>query len=172
MYDLKLTESGDIDIEIEQPISTYKVSFSVVEHARQRVRFIIMPPSVGTKKSALQKISFKFGDILQNYKAQDKSLDDIHEATQAIRIALRTEKGDTHNQDMGSHAYQIHHKLYTNKKDLEDIQDYIQEVVDAILPGASVTVTYTEDAAAGYFKYQAVKVHIDYDGKQVDEFVF
>jgi hypothetical protein len=61
MYDLKLTETGDIDISVDKPVSSYRVSFSLVNISRQRISFVIAPPSVGTSKSnAPQKVSFKY----------------------------------------------------------------------------------------------------------------
>jgi biotin synthase-like enzyme len=96
----------------------------------------------------------------------------LHEAIQAIRIALRTEKNNIRNLDVGSYAYQMHHSLYKKKNDLKKIQEYIQEVVNTILPEATVTVGYADDEAAGYFRHQAVKAHINYYGKPLDEFIF
>lgn len=172
MFDLKLTESGDIDVSTERPISSYKVSFSLVDIARQRISFIIAPPSVGLNKKAPLKISFKYIKSFDDYKVQDKPVDDLHEAIQAIRIMLRTEKNNVRNLDIGSHTYQMQHSLYRKENDLEDIQGYIQEIVNTILPEATVTAKYADDEAAGYFRHQAVKVHIDYEGKTLDEFVF
>ena len=173
MYDLKLNESGDIEIGVEKPVSSYRVSFSLVKYARQRISYMIAPPSVGKKKKKTPvRVSFKYVKGLGDYKIQDKSINDLSESVQAIRIALRTEKNEIRNLNIGSHTYQLQHTLYKNDKDLEDIKAYIQEVVNTILPDAVVSVRYAEDEAAGYFRYQAVKVHIDYNGKTLDEFVF
>lgn len=172
MYDIRLTEAGDLDLDFEKPVSSFKVKFSYVDYGRQRVSFIIAPPSMAQKKNAAQRVSFKFSNGIGDYKLQDKSMDTLEEAVQAIRVALRTENKDVHDLNIGSYAYQLHHQLYRKKADLEDTKLYIQKVVDTILPDTEVSVEYAADERAGYFKYQAVKVHIDYNGKKLDEFIW
>lgn len=169
MFDLSISDAGDLELDLYDPMPDFKLSFMISEYDAQRVSFLSIPQNRAKAKVADQKISFKFSPEIRSVQLRPQTVAYNDEAIQALIIELRTELMDTYNYDIGSELYKLRHTIYTSDNSLEDIRALITEAVQQYLPGAKVTIKYADDNAAGYFFCQAIKVTIDHYG---DEYVF
>lgn len=172
MIDFKITDTGDIIADLEQPISTCKIKFACADYEVQRVKFFVRPIQPQKKKSASQQIRFRYMDTTGMEDARAEIVDELDEALQSIYLHLRTEEGETINYEDGTDLYAQKHTVYRNDNDLDNIRAIVQGVVSGILPGATATVSYVDCPSAGYFRFQSVKIVIEYDNEVVREFVF
>lgn len=171
MFDFKLTERGDLDVEFGNELDApQKVSFNVGAYEAQRIKFTVTPLKVPKKKSAEQRVSFRFVEMTPT-SFQESCLQDEDELAQSLMLALRTESGDVYNSDVGSKLYRLRHKTITSKKDLKKIADAASVIVDEILPGATARVIDTEYPEAGFFRYESLLLEISYGGKKLIDYI-
>lgn len=173
-FDLKLTESGDLQTEMRTDISSFKLSFVVSEFSSQRVSFTTEPMTFPKKKKNCQRIIFNYVNTDNDFKLQNASVEDTEEQIQALRIALRTELGETTNYDIGTTAYKLQHYIISGDSDLETLATTIQDFVDEYVSNVTATISYVDNEKAGNFRYQAVTVTLtdNFSGKKLTEFIF
>src|SRR5574344_960007 len=117
VFDFKLTDSGDLDESMALPISKFNLGFHLTNYALQRINFFItVRPGDNNIKTHQQRLSFKF-TVPEDYQYKQKNIEDTDEIIQAIRIALKTEIGDTYDYDIGSTLYQTKHTIYKSDED-------------------------------------------------------
>lgn len=156
MFDLALTDSGDIDFSITESLPHCKVSFLISEYNGQIVNFITTPKKQ-IKATGQCKVSFEFVKE-DTYQMQAEALEDIDESIQAIKLQLRTELYDVRNNALGTNFYQYKHNVIRKDEDLEEIRYAASQIVHSILPEADVIVQF--ETSSGYFYCQTVRITI------------
>lgn len=172
MIDFKATDTGDIIANLEQPLSTCKIKFACADYSTQRIKFFVRPFQPQIKKNVSQKIKFRYMDTTGMEDARAQTVNELDEALQSIYLHLRTEEGETINYDDGTDLYTQKHTVYRNDNDLDNIRAITQGVVSGILPGATANISYVDCSNAGYFRFQSVKITVEYNNEIVGEFVF
>lgn len=170
MIDIKMTDTGDIDCFYERPLFEMKISFTAGALCAQKISFMLSSTENTNHPSGLQKIYFRYDDLLGGREIISENQFDIEEAIQAIKIKLRTEFGDTPNYDLGSDLYKQLHTVYKSESSLNTIRSIISSVVSEFLPDATVTLQYGKGSTDDYFSIQTVAVTISYDDSVLAQF--
>lgn len=173
MFDIKLTDTGDLDLENMSFKDPFRLTFCLAEYKSQRVTFLSAPYNVPLKKNDGQKISFSFISNLDDELKQDKPVEDNEELIQAMRIAFRTEQGDILDDTVGTDFYHNFHSMIRSDADLEKIADEAAIIVADYFPDAETRISYKIAPEAENFKFQAVTITVvDENNKVLTKFVF
>lgn len=172
MIDLKLTDSGDIDMtEDMSDHQKCNISFYLAKYMPQRISFTCIPSKTNIKNIKHDfRITFQCVDF---DICTDKPyiVQDIDESIQNLRIRLKTELGDvTYNQSLGSELWKTRHETYYGKNEgsiLEKIKSIVEEelvkcVDQKDLDSINIDVSYS--TGSGHFACQTIKVDIDIRG--------
>ena len=171
MFDFKLTKKGDLDLDYADCVGRpQKVSFVVAKQDAQRISYLVTPLKPPEWKTAQQRISFRYGTGFET-KFTDNSLQDNDELVQAVMLALRTEENDVYNSNVGTKLYQLRHKVIHTEDELSALADSIGQVVNEILPGATVKLVECEYPDAGFFRYESYVIEIHYNGKKLLDYI-
>ena len=172
MIDLKLTDSGDIDMtEDISDNPKCHISFYIAKYTPQRISFTCIPDNINSKTEKHDfQISFQTKD-LDIYTDKSSIVQDIDESMQNLKIRLKTELGDVvYNQSLGSELWKTRHGVYYGQNEasiLERIRSIVEEelvkcVDQKYLDNIDIDVSYS--TGTGHFACQTVKIDIDIYG--------
>jgi len=157
MFDLQLTNTGDIVFDEDIFPHECVVQFRLCNGVGQRVQFLCRPYKKQPKKPAGQRVSFQFGEE-DHFSMTTSSIEDINEAIQFVKTQLRTEYGDVTDNAIGTNFYTFKHNVIKKEEDLTEIQTRATEIILEILPEATVDVQFK--TGKGYFYCQNIEVTI------------
>lgn len=171
MYDLKLTDTGDIDMSFNTVISRFKLSFGISKYKSQCVSFIVSNSQSTPQKRGIT-VKFKTNNNDDSLSAfESNHVVDIQEAVQNIRLLLKTELGDTKIDGFGSELYKLKHSIM-NDVNLEKIRSVIGDIVRNVFDDDTIDIVVERIDTDGYFYCQSVVVSIYKDAEKIETFIF
>jgi Tfp pilus assembly protein PilV len=176
-FDLKLTDSGDIATELSTVVSSFNINFDYEQYPNQRINFIsysnISNDENKNTENNIQSITFAVADK-NTYKLANKTLYDLEEKIQYIKMVLKTELDSTENDDFGSEIYQYKHAILTTNSETvkETVRLMLDNIVSEVLDGARVEISDDLDTVenSGYFYCQSLIAKIYMDNMLITKF--
>ena len=154
--DAKIIGGSDLDQQIED-YGFGEKGFGDYRFGNSSVTDDYLDPSIPRHRDYFY-LSFRISTS-ERIKYRTLPLNEVERKIQAIKIALRTEKGELARRDeVGSDIYKIMHKKLLDNKTLELLKLAIKEAIVDIVPEAEIIVV--PERSQDFFYCQSVGVYI------------